>query len=331
MTESERQEARKWLTNLAAMLEPWRLVLVSGNDLFAAALVWTYPGEIRRVDSLAALRAVLMPQGAQPEPQPQATEKQELEASQEPEPEEETAARQRDRQGGCLVLHSIRSRDLASLRPLPQQLLPIRSVSPGALAADRDCLFFLLCDDLPDGELEEALELLQDAVDEPRRRVLSILADSSERKRLRQQQAAGVDGLCTLSSLGQGRIFTALAAIACGGVYVDPRFHRRLVQSGAERLLVGSDDLEPKERQLLREICRGYNSREIADRHGQTRTSVRRHLSHTYQRIGVRDRAQAIGWCVAHGLIEAAELQRIYLPQLGGGQTTERQAAAQAG
>ncbi|MFN9623887.1 MAG: hypothetical protein ACK587_13820 [Cyanobacteriota bacterium] len=29
----------------------------------------------------------------------------------------------------------------------------------------------------------------------------------------------------------------------------------------------------------------------------------RRYLSHTSKRIGVRGRAQAIGWCEAHGLI----------------------------
>jgi DNA-binding NarL/FixJ family response regulator len=60
-------------------------------------------------------------------------------------------------------------------------------------------------------------------------------------------------------------------------------------------------------------MCRGYNSPEIASRHGLADNSVRRYLSHTYQRIGVRDRAQAIGWCVANGLISPAELQKVFL------------------
>ena len=37
-----------------------------------------------------------------------------------------------------------------------------------------------------------------------------------------------------------------------------------------------------------------------------------RTLSQTYQRLGVRVRAQAIGWCVAHGLVSAAELRVIF-------------------
>jgi DNA-binding NarL/FixJ family response regulator len=201
----------------------------------------------------------------------------------------------------------------AALRPVPQRILPVGSASPGSLPVEEGSLFFLLCDDLPDGEPEEALELLQRVVPPPRRRVLCVLGDASERSRLREHQAMGVDGLCTLSSLGQGRIYTALAAIAQGGSYVDPHFQRRLRQSGPERALVGPEDLAVRERRLLRDVCRGYNNPEIADRHGLAHNSVRRYLSQAYQRIGVRDRAQAIGWCVAHGVISARDLQQIYL------------------
>jgi DNA-binding NarL/FixJ family response regulator len=290
MSEEEREQARQWLTNLAALLEPWQLVLVSGNDLFAAVMVWTYTGAIHRADSLAALRALLS--------SPAATEKAAAAAGVQASP---TAATPE----GLGVP--------AALRPVPQRILPVGSASPGSLPVEEGSLFFLLCDDLPDGEPEEALELLQRVVPPPRRRMLCVLGDASERSRLREHQAMGVDGLCTLSSLGQGRIYTALAAIAQGGSYVDPHFQRRLRQSGPERALVGPEDLAPRERRLLRDVCRGYNNPEIADRHGLAHNSVRRYLSQAYQRIGVRDRAQAIGWCVAHGVISARDLQQIYL------------------
>ena len=104
-----------------------------------------------------------------------------------------------------------------------------------------------------------------------------------------------------------------MAVIACGGHYLDPLFHQRLHHVGALRQgPIGPQELDRRERQLLREVCRGYNSPEIAARHGLARGTVRRYLSHIYQRIGVRDRAQAIGWCVAHGLISPVELQQVY-------------------
>ena len=105
-----------------------------------------------------------------------------------------------------------------------------------------------------------------------------------------------------------------MAVIACGGHYLDPLFHQRLHHVGAPRQgPIGPQELDRRERQLLREVCRGYNSPEIAARHGLAHGTVRRYLSHTYQRIGVRDRAQAIGWCVAHGLISPEDLQQVYL------------------
>ena len=39
MEQLERQQARQWLEELAEALEPWRLVIVSGNDLFAGVMV----------------------------------------------------------------------------------------------------------------------------------------------------------------------------------------------------------------------------------------------------------------------------------------------------
>jgi DNA-binding NarL/FixJ family response regulator len=295
MRQQERQQSQEWLENLAAALDPWQLVVVSSNHLFSGVMVWTYQGPIHRAASLADLRGLLTPA-----------------------PEGE-AKEQKPGEGD----HAADGCDPASLLPLPQQILPIPSAPPGTLDLEHDSLFFLLCDDLSDGELEEALELVCWRVPPERRRLLCILPDASERRRLQQCQAAGVDGICTLSSLGMGRIYTALGAIVTGGIYLDPHFHRRLHQSPSDGkgkgqgagacLLAGPEDLEPRERRLLRDMCRGYNSPEIASRHGLADNSVRRYLSHTYQRIGVRDRAQAIGWCVANGLISPAELQKVFL------------------
>ncbi|MBM5818118.1 MAG: response regulator transcription factor [Cyanobacteria bacterium K_Offshore_surface_m2_239] len=276
-----RQQARLWLDHLAADLQAWQLVIVSGNDLFAAAMFWSYPGPMVRATTLADLRELLT--------HPEAG------ASQAPGPPAEGL-------------------DPAALQPLPQQILPISAAPPGSLAAAQQCLFFLLCDHLRDGEVEDALALLDHTVPRARRRLLCVLADWSEHPRLQAQLAAGAQGLCTIRSEGKGRIYTAMAVIAYGGHYLDPLFQQRLHQAGARRQrLIGPQELASRERQLLREVCRGYNSPEIAQRQGLAQGSVRRYLSHTYQRIGVRDRAQAIGWCVANGLIRPEELQQVYL------------------
>ncbi|MFM7266290.1 MAG: LuxR C-terminal-related transcriptional regulator, partial [Cyanobium sp.] len=200
-------------------------------------------------------------------------------------------------------------------RPIPQQILPLPSDPPGSVALERDLLLFLLCDDQQDGDLEQAVALVCERVPAERRRLVLLLADTSDRQRLRRLQKAGVDGLCALGSRGQGRIYTALHAIATGGSYVDPLFRQRLNESGGPSLVrvAGPEDLSAMERSLLREVCRGYNAPEIAARRGLAANSVRHYLSQTYQRIGVRDRAQAIGWSVVNGVMAVEELQAIYL------------------
>jgi DNA-binding NarL/FixJ family response regulator len=288
MVELERQQAQQWLAELAAGLEPWRLVVVSGSDLFAGVMVWTYPGEMRRASSLAALRALLSGEAATTGPDLTA-------------PTGATSGPTSGLTGG----------PCGPRRPVPQQILPVSSDPPGCLDPQADLLFFLLCDDLPDGEIEHALALLQPIAPE-RRRVLAVLGDNTDRQRLQRLQERGVDGLCTLGSCGQGRIYTAVDLIASGGTYLDPLFRQRLTQPPRDGRVRSVNDLTIQERTLLRDVCRGYNSLEIAKRQGLAHNSVRRYLSQSYQRLGVRDRAQAIGWSVAHGLVSPAELRLIF-------------------
>ena len=289
MVELERQQAQQWLSELAAGLEPWRLVVVSGSDLFAGVMVWTYPGVMRRASSLADLRGLLSGEAA-------TTTGPALTAT--------TGATSGPTSG-------LTGAPCAPRRPVPQQLLPVVSDPPGCLDPQADLLFFLLCDDLPDGEIEHALALLQPIAPE-RRRVLAVLGDNTDRQRLQRLQERGVDGLCTQGSCGQGRIYTAVDLIASGGTYLDPLFRQRLTQPPRDGRVRSVNDLTIQERTLLRDVCRGYNSLEIAKRQGLAHNSVRRYLSQSYQRLGVRDRAQAIGWSVAHGLVSAAELRLIF-------------------
>ena len=67
---------------------------------------------------------------------------------------------------------------------------------------------------------------------------------------------------------------------------------------------------------MLQLVAQGYNAIEIAHDYGLRSDSVRRYLSQAYQRIGVRDRAQAVGWCLSHGIVTRQELDRLYRPSL---------------
>jgi DNA-binding NarL/FixJ family response regulator len=165
-------------------------------------------------------------------------------------------------------------------RPVLQQIRPVSSDPPGCLDPWADLLFFLLCDDLPDGEIEHALALLQ-PIAPKRRRVLAVLGDNTDRQRLQRLQEEGLDGLCTQGSCGHGRSYTAVDLIASGGTYLDPIFRQQLLQPPRDGRVRYVSDLTAQERSLLRDVCRGYICLEIAKRQGLAPNSVCRYLSHT--------------------------------------------------
>jgi DNA-binding NarL/FixJ family response regulator len=94
---------------------------------------------------------------------------------------------------------------------------------------------------------------------------------------------------------------------------MDGGFSRLLLQgqttsSAAATPLV----LTARDRSLLGELGLGYNTPEIAQRLGLRTDTVRRYLSELYQKIGVRDRTQALLWCVYHGLIKPRDLEPVF-------------------
>ena len=210
-------------------------------------------------------------------------------------------------------------------------LQELEAVLTAAAAEAR--LFLVLTSDLPDAESDQALQRLTQLLPPERRRLLVVFSDGCEREQLQAALAAGVQGLCRAGGIGSGQVYGAMAAIANGGLWLDPLFLQRLHahghgqgqdsdgesgHAGSLAFLGDPEALTARERQLLRAVCEGYNSQEIAERLQISHHSVRRHLSQAYQRIGVRDRAQAIGWCIAHGLVTATDLQRIYRPSVPG-------------
>jgi DNA-binding NarL/FixJ family response regulator len=103
-------------------------------------------------------------------------------------------------------------------------------------------------------------------------------------------------------------------------------YHSCAVSAKEPRLLVKElqpqgpvalmEQLGERERSMLQLVAQGYNASEIAAYYDIRSDSVRRCLSQAYQRIGVRDRAQAVGWCLSHGIVTRQELDRLYRPSL---------------
>ena len=171
-------------------------------------------------------------------------------------------------------------------------------------------------DDLPDGSALELITTLRQQLGPQPLRVAVFLEDDVEPQRLGALLQAGVQSLGRLEAFDGERLNAAIAAASGSIAGLDPLFVERLLQPAAAASSGQGDPqlLPSRERQLLQLVGQGYNAIEIASRLAIRADTVRRYLSQAYQRIGVRDRAQAVGWCLSHGLITRQELDRRYRP-----------------
>ena len=182
------------------------------------------------------------------------------------------------------------------------------------LAGRREPVLLIATDDLPDGSALELITTLRQQLGPQPLRVAVFLEDDVEPQRLGALLQAGVQSLGRLEAFDGERLNAAIAAASGSIASLDPLFVDRLLQPAATASQGDPQLLPSRERQLLQLVGQGYNAIEIASRLAIRADTVRRYLSQAYQRIGVRDRAQAVGWCLSHGLITRQELDRRYRP-----------------
>ncbi|MFM7547771.1 MAG: LuxR C-terminal-related transcriptional regulator [Cyanobacteriota bacterium] len=183
--------------------------------------------------------------------------------------------------------------------------------------AERPCqgLLLIATDDLTDLPLLELLPALVAQLRPSPLRVVLFLEDLLDQERLAALVAAGAGVICRLQRFHGSSLAEAINQALRHQPWLDPFF-------AEPRQPV---PLPGREWELLRQVGQGYNASEISHHLGIRCDTVRRALSQLYRRIGVRDRAQAVGWCLCHGLISRQELQRRYRPPGGpgsGGQGT---------
>ncbi|MGD9526375.1 response regulator [Pseudonocardia sp.] len=105
----------------------------------------------------------------------------------------------------------------------------------------------------------------------------------------------------------------AVRAVAAGDAWLAPAVTRAIVRdlAGATRALPAqtsaSRDLPPgmtpRERQVLELMAYGLTNEEIARHHGVVVGTVKTHVNRIFNKLQVRDRAQAVAWAYRHRLV----------------------------
>lgn len=146
---------------------------------------------------------------------------------------------------------------------------------------------------LPDMLAPEAVRSLRAVA--PTSKVLLFTAHA-QHAGIEAALAAGAHG-CLLKDAGQTDLLHAIKCVARGQRVVDPRIDAERTVGG----VVG--DLTPREYEVLRRVALGETNPEIADALTLSRNTVKSYLQSAMQKLGARNRVDAIVRAGERGLL----------------------------
>jgi DNA-binding NarL/FixJ family response regulator len=120
---------------------------------------------------------------------------------------------------------------------------------------------------------------------------------------------AGASGFL-LKDAGRERLVEAVRTVAAGEALFAPSVLQRLVAhfvhrppAGAARPAGPLADLSERESEVLKLVGRGLSNAEIAEELVISQATVKTHVRHVLQKLGLRDRVQAVALAYEAGLI----------------------------
>lgn len=107
--------------------------------------------------------------------------------------------------------------------------------------------------------------------------------------------AAGAHGYL-LKPISSEQLLLAIRDVYAGGAPMTSDIARKVVQAFKQPAPTASetDNLSPREQEVLNFLAKGYLYKEIADKIGLTYSTVHTHIRHIYEKLHVRSRAQAV-------------------------------------
>jgi DNA-binding NarL/FixJ family response regulator len=120
---------------------------------------------------------------------------------------------------------------------------------------------------------------------------------------------AGASGFL-LKDVKAEQLFDAVRVIAAGDALLAPGVTRRLISEFAQRPAAAAPhstpelgELTPRETQVLQLIAEGLSNAEIATRLVVTEETIKTHVSRVLNKLGLRDRTQAVVTAYETGLV----------------------------
>ena len=131
-----------------------------------------------------------------------------------------------------------------------------------------------------------------------------VLSASEEGALVHQALAGGAAGYLAKSAT-RTRVGDAVAAIGRGELVLDPVLQPALLEEVGRRGVDGDRPLlSAREREILALIADGLSAPAIGERLIVSPATVKTHMAHLYEKLGVSDRAAAVAEAMRRGLLE---------------------------
>ncbi|MCJ7750340.1 MAG: response regulator transcription factor, partial [Armatimonadetes bacterium] len=194
---------------------------------------------------------------------------------------------------------------LTEAMPEVQVVGEAESVAAGVSLAEREAPDLILMDGfLGDARVDEALGELREKRPDCR---IVILANYPDPKNLALAASAGANGYM-LKTLPPAQIVEALRSVMHGSTWIQPELMQQLYSefaNGPQADAAADVDLTPRQIEVLKLVAQGLRNSEIANHLTISEQTVKTHVAHLLEKLGVASRLQAARYAISKKLVDA--------------------------
>jgi DNA-binding NarL/FixJ family response regulator len=130
-----------------------------------------------------------------------------------------------------------------------------------------------------------------------------ILSMYDDERYLFEALKAGASGY-VLKAQADADLVEAVRAIERGEPFLAPSAQRALIKDVLGEGEVRSDELTPREQEVVKLVAEAHTNKEIAEILHLSEKTVENHRSNAMRKLGMRDRVELVRYAIRRGLIE---------------------------
>jgi DNA-binding NarL/FixJ family response regulator len=130
-----------------------------------------------------------------------------------------------------------------------------------------------------------------------------ILSMHDDERYLFEALKAGASGY-VLKRQADADLLDAIRAVERGEPFLTPDAQRALIKDVLDRGSERSDDLTPREQEVVKLVAEAHTNREIAELLHLSEKTVENHRANAMRKLGMRDRVELVRYAIRRGLIE---------------------------